>query len=200
MKLMCVSVLRWNHDTDDAVLLDGAFNLDEYNFFQKGSVKEFMAFASKTVMKRTGGGISAVDYEGNMLFAVVQADGLGAIVMADKEYAPRVAVALAKEVLAAFKGAHAAAAWRAARADYACRLPALEGTLREYQDPTKVDKVLRLDKQLGETKDILVKTIEKVLERGEKLDELVDKSAALSAQSKMFYKQAKKTNACCAVM
>jgi hypothetical protein len=36
------------------------------------------------------------------------------------------------------------------------------------------------------------KTIESVLERGEKLDNLVDRSNALSAQSKMFYKTAKK--------
>lgn len=36
------------------------------------------------------------------------------------------------------------------------------------------------------------KTIESVLERGEKLDSLVDKSAALSASSKSFYKTAKK--------
>lgn len=36
------------------------------------------------------------------------------------------------------------------------------------------------------------KTIESVLERGEKLDSLVDRSNALSAQSKMFYKTAKK--------
>ena len=37
-------------------------------------------------------------------------------------------------------------------------------------------------------------------QRGEKLDDLVDKSAALSQQSKLFYKQAKKTNSCCSVM
>lgn len=36
------------------------------------------------------------------------------------------------------------------------------------------------------------KTIESVLERGEKLDSLVDKSAALSQSSKTFYKTAKK--------
>jgi synaptobrevin homolog YKT6 len=36
------------------------------------------------------------------------------------------------------------------------------------------------------------KTIESVLERGEKLNDLVDRSQALSAQSKMFYKTAKK--------
>jgi hypothetical protein len=36
------------------------------------------------------------------------------------------------------------------------------------------------------------KTIESVLQRGEQLDSLVDKSAALSASSKSFYKTAKK--------
>jgi len=43
-------------------------------------------------------------------------------------------------------------------------------------------------------------TIEKVLERGEKIDDLVAKSDGLSAQSKMFYQQAKKQNSCCVVM
>ena len=36
------------------------------------------------------------------------------------------------------------------------------------------------------------KTIESVLERGEKINDLVDRSNALSAQSKAFYKTAKK--------
>ena len=60
------------------------------------------------------------------------------------------------------------------------------------------------------------KTIESVLERGmfittkvwdeancyagEKIDSLVAKSDGLSAQSKMFYTQAKKQNSCCVVM
>ena len=36
------------------------------------------------------------------------------------------------------------------------------------------------------------KTIESVLQRGEKLDNLVERSNALSSQTKMFYKTAKK--------
>jgi synaptobrevin family protein YKT6 len=39
-----------------------------------------------------------------------------------------------------------------------------------------------------------------VLQRGEKLDDLVAKSSDLSAQSKMFYKSAKKQNSCCILM
>jgi synaptobrevin homolog YKT6 len=42
-------------------------------------------------------------------------------------------------------------------------------------------------------------TIEAVLERGEKLDDLVSKSEGLSVQSKAFYKTARKTNSCCSL-
>jgi len=58
----------------------------------------------------------------------------------------------------------------------------------------------QIQKELDETKIVLHKTIESVLERGEKIDSLVAKSDGLSAQSKMFYTQAKKQNSCCAVM
>ncbi len=47
---------------------------------------------------------------------------------------------------------------------------------------------------------VLHKTIESMLERGEKLDALVDKSTDLSMASQMFYKQARKTNSCCKMM
>jgi len=51
---------------------------------------------------------------------------------------------------------------------------------------------MKVQAELDETKIVLHKTIESVLERGEKLDNLVDRSDALSAQSRLFYKTAKK--------
>lgn len=48
---------------------------------------------------------------------------------------------------------------------------------------------MKIQKELDETKIVLHKTIESVLERGEKIDTLVQKSDGLSAQSKMFYTQ-----------
>lgn len=69
--------------------------------------------------------------------------------------------------------------------------------MNQYQDPKQADPLLRMQDDLDETKIILRNTIEQVLERGEKLDDLVCKSEDLSAQSKAFYKTAKKTNSCC---
>ena len=52
---------------------------------------------------------------------------------------------------------------------------------------------MKVQAELDETKGVLHKTIESLLEREEKLDSLVERSQALSAQSKLFYKSAKKT-------
>ena len=77
--------------------------------------------------------------------------------------------------------------------------PVLEEYLVKYQDPASADKVTKIQNDLDETTTILHKTIDAVLERGVKLDSLVEKSDDLSRQSKMFYKQAKKTNSCCVI-
>ncbi len=59
----------------------------------------------------------------------------------------------------------------------------------KYQDPQQADSIMKIQKELDETKIVLHKTIESVLQRGEKIDDLVAKSDGLSAQSKMFYSE-----------
>lgn len=76
----------------------------------------------------------------------------------------------------------------------------LKQLVLDAQDPVKVDAMAAIQKELDATKEVLHKTIESVLERGEKIDSLVAKSDSLTMQSKMFYTQAKKQNSCCIVM
>lgn len=73
----------------------------------------------------------------------------------------------------------------------------LPAYLSKYQDPREADPLTKMQEDLDETKIILRNTIEQVLVRGEKLDDLVSQSEELSVQSKAFYKTAKKTNSCC---
>lgn len=56
---------------------------------------------------------------------------------------------------------------------------------------------MKIQKELDETKIVLHKTIESVLQRGEKIDDLVAKSDGLSAQSKMFYSESSYTQSFC---
>lgn len=65
-------------------------------------------------------------------------------------------------------------------------LNGLEEMIRKYQDPHEADAIMKIQRDLDDTKIILHKTIDSVLERGVKLDNLVEKSTDLSAQSKMY--------------
>ncbi|CAG0881443.1 unnamed protein product [Cyprideis torosa] len=76
------------------------------------------------------------------------------------------------------------------------RFTGLEITLAKYQNPKEADGITKLQYELDDTKIILHNTMEAVLQRGEKLDDLVAKSEGLSAQSKLFYKTARKANSC----
>eukprot|EP00161_Ancyromonas_sigmoides_P020515 TRINITY_DN5965_c0_g2_i3.p3 TRINITY_DN5965_c0_g2~~TRINITY_DN5965_c0_g2_i3.p3 ORF type:complete len:145 (-),score=64.76 TRINITY_DN5965_c0_g2_i3:15-449(-) len=134
--------------------------------------------------------------------------GLACVVICDSEYPSRVAFALADAVLSAF------AEWPGAQAALRAAQPeggaAVDGTAKEfafipealakYQDPAQADSITRVQRDLDETKGVMVKTIEQLLERGEKLDTLVDKCNDMSLQSKTFYKTAKKTNSRCCVL
>ncbi|KAJ7517834.1 hypothetical protein O6H91_21G041600 [Diphasiastrum complanatum] len=90
--------------------------------------------------------------------------------------------------------------WQNAQSDNNEAWPYLTEALTKFQDPTEADKLLKIQRDLDETKVILHKTVDSVLARGEKLDSLVEKSTDLSMASQLFYKQAKKTNQCCTIL
>ncbi|KAG8141420.1 putative Synaptobrevin YKT6-B-like protein [Naja naja] len=68
------------------------------------------------------------------------------------------------------------------------------------KNPRDADAMTKVQAELDETKVILHNTMESLLERGEKLDDLVAKSEILGNQSKAFYKTARKQNSCCDIM
>lgn len=63
----------------------------------------------------------------------------------------------------------------------------LQQQLAQYQDPAQIDTIGQIQRELDDTKQVLHQTIESVLGRQEKLDELVHKSNDLSDMSKGFY-------------
>ncbi|MCL7047279.1 hypothetical protein MKW94_016478, partial [Papaver nudicaule] len=73
--------------------------------------------------------------------------------------------------------------WRNVQADSTEPWQFLNDLLTKFQDPADADKLLKIQRELDETKIILHKTIDSVLERGERLDSLVEKSSDLSAAS-----------------
>ncbi|KAF0699465.1 Aste57867_9972 [Aphanomyces stellatus] len=200
MKIVAIEILRVDNQDAEPPILASAFDLNSFNYFKRSTVRDMINFFSRTFIKRTPKGQrQSIQHEEYNCHVYVRQDGLAGIVVCDQEYPPRVAFALMNKFLEEYnketRGEWATNPGTGSQ-DWAPLMKALE----DYQDPSKADKISAIQKELDETTAVLSKTIDSVLERGEKLDDLVQKSQDLSSQSKVFYKQAKKTNSCCVLM
>jgi synaptobrevin family protein YKT6 len=158
-----------------------------------------LLFLTKTFLKRTEPGQrQSVEHEGYVVHCYVRSDGLAGSVTTDTDYPARVAFVMVGQLLDDYVKLHGDS-WKNVTDAESVPFPPGEEYVRKYQNPAEADKVTKIQNDLDETTNILHKTIDSVLERGVKLDNLVEKSNDLSAQSKMFYKQAKKTNGCCVI-
>ncbi|KAF2866014.1 Longin-like domain-containing protein [Massariosphaeria phaeospora] len=204
MKILYIGVLK--NETQPAVELCAESDLSSYNFFTKGSVAEFMSFSATTIAGRTRPGQRQAVEEPDrpVIHAYGRTEGVCGIIITDAEYPATVAHGLLSKVLDEFVTKYPRSAYANATKDSVkdkpFPFPELKTYITKYQDPQQADSIMKIQKELDETKIVLHKTIESVLERGEKIDNLVQKSDGLSAQSKMFYTQAKKQNSCCVVM
>ncbi|KAG9354859.1 hypothetical protein JZ751_001572 [Albula glossodonta] len=214
MKLYSLSVLY--KGTSKSNLLKAAYDLSSFSFFQRSSchlhlyicldltcvssVQEFMTFTSALIVERSSHGSRASVKEQEYLCHVyVRNDSLGAVVIADSEYPQRVCFTLLEKVLDEFSKQVDSIDWPSGSPD-SIHYTALDSYLAKYQNPREADSMTKVQAELDETKIILHNTMESLLERGEKLDDLVQKSEHLGNQSKAFYKTARKQNSCCEVM
>ncbi|XP_021757356.1 VAMP-like protein YKT61 [Chenopodium quinoa] len=199
MKITAIVVLKCGSSEENPIILANASDVSTFGFFQRSSVREFIVFVSRTVAKRTlPGQRQSVQHEEYKVHAYNRG-GLCALGFMDDPYPVRSAFSLLTQVLDEYQKAFGDS-WKRVTSDSTQPWPYLNEALAKYQDPAEADKLLKIQRELDETKIILHKTIDSVLERGERLDSLVEKSSDLSAASQMFYKQAKKTNSCCTIL
>lgn len=138
----------------------------------------------------------SVKEKGVMCHVYHRNDNLGAVLIADDEYPQRVAHALLTTMLDEFTE-KVPTVLLTVNTEFAFNFTLLPVLMAKYQDPRQVDTISRLESDLDETTLILKNTIEAVLERGERLDDLIAKSEELSFNSKSFYTVAKKNKSCC---
>ncbi|XP_005089485.1 synaptobrevin homolog YKT6 [Aplysia californica] len=199
MKLYSIAVLLKTPE-GKGKLLTWKNELSSFGYFQRSTVAEFMSFTSKILVERTATASRASVKEQEYICHVyVRSDNLSGVVIGDHEYPQRVAHTLINKVLDEFPQKCPKTNWSSVKENDVV-YPELQEYLQKFQNPKEADAMTKIQSELDETKIILHNTIEAVLERGEKLDDLVEKSEGLSMQSKTFYKTAKKTNQCCVIL
>ncbi|KAI2636171.1 snare Ykt6 [Xylaria nigripes] len=186
MKLHYIGIIRI--ESKPGVELVSEKELSAYSRFTRQNYSEFMTMFAKTVAERTRPGQRQdVEEQDYTFHAYGRTEGICGIIISDHEYPALVAHQLLSKVMDEFL-ATPRSTWASASAN-SVSMPELKGYLTKYQDPHQADSIMKIQKELDETKIVLHKTIESVLQRGEKMDILVAKSDGLSNQSKMFYRK-----------
>lgn len=180
------------------------FDVSSFNFFQRKSVGEFMSFTAKLVGQKTKKGQrQSVQQQEYMCHSFCRNDGLAAVCISDNEYPSRIIFTLLSKILDEFTKSNPL--WSeypaiATTPDHS-NFPELNSWFQKFQDPQEADSLCKVQKELDDTKVVLHQTLEGLLNRGEKLDDLVARSDMLSQSSKAFYTTARKTNSwCCTIM
>lgn len=133
---------------------------------------------------------------GSYHFHVIVDDGLVYLCMADEDFGKRQPYAFLEEIKRRFVNSSLKQRAISAHA-YEFRRDfgqVLASQMSLYSDPgyDESDQIAKVQKEVNEVKDVMTQNIEKVLERGEKIDVLVGKTEELDHSSQVFHRQAKR--------
>lgn len=166
-----------------------------YSFLYKDTLKEFSTFFSKLIAEKTPCGsrqkVFKNDYTG---YSIHRYDGICAVLITDKDYPERVAFDIARIIANQFSTDYPTNS-SINISQYTAFNNKIKDIIQKYQDPTNGDKILKIKNDIDETKDVIMKLFDKLFDRQETLESLIDKTNDLSIESKLFYRKSKKT--CC---
>ena len=65
VQISSIAIYKWNGDVNEPFCLGSALDLAHFGYFQRGTVKEMLLFASRTIIKRTQPGArQSVEHNG----------------------------------------------------------------------------------------------------------------------------------------
>lgn len=179
---------------EEAIVLDTGYIFDDVSFWNRSAMREATTFFSRTMCTRIDVGITNVECSGRVCYCLRKANGLCVLAIAEPSYVPRVARRFLTIVADQYERDQPGWMAETVCADNPRGLGfvgGLEPMLRTYSKPEEVDKIARTQTALNETREVLVKTMELLLTRGETLESLSQKSQDLSKTSKVFFTKAK---------
>jgi synaptobrevin family protein YKT6 len=164
-------------------VLKESFYLKQWSFLTRMTIKEYLRFASSQLALRTDtGGHNFIKYQPENLDMTVHAycqSGMGkyVVIITDESYKKRLVARALEEIFD--------------------NVNDLDNLIKRYNQPDQWDKI---EKELNDTREILLDDISKLVERQENISNLVEKTEEISFVSKAFMKKSKDLNRCCVII
>ncbi len=188
MKIYAISLFNIDNNNNTYKNITVSKNLSDFNYFSRYYINEFLDFTIDLLVKSYQNNPSQFilipqKYDMNIIYFYLQKfNDRICVIITDNDYPKRCVNILSKNIIN----------------NYNDTLD-LNKIIIESKQPENVDNLMKIQKDLDETKIILIESIESILERGQKLDDLVKKTTLLSDSSKTFYSRARKMNSCCVI-
>ena len=198
MKILSIHIFSLYQSSP--IILSSAFSLSFISIFQRGTLKEFLNFHSRLVIKRVERDKCVqVQLEKGICYALSSSDNLGLTMICDEEYPKRVAFDILFETKKNFEEFLKVKKvdLNLYTVDTDVKYDYIKNEIEEWQDPSKKDNIMKLKEELYDLNEIMRQNLNELLKRNENLESLIIKSNELSNTSKNFYIYAKKTNRCC---
>lgn len=117
---------------------------------------ELKTFESKAFPRLTAARLA------NRFHSYGRTEGVAGVIISDPEYPALVAHQLLSKVVDEFLAKYPRTSFSGANvAEKSCPLPPLKEYIVKYQDPSQADSMMKIQKELDETKIVLHKTIER---------------------------------------
>lgn len=205
MKIYMIAIFH-KQSNKDAYQIACSDNLSEFSFFQRGTIKHFM-FLTMRESIRTHDSSSQFStfefldsrYNFRMLFLSDVISKYYVCIVTKSDYSIGVAKRLIHKILSDFlTTVDSSMSYDICKSEDQC-LPicGLDDYIKIYDDDTKFASLDKINKDLIDIHDIMKENIEKIIDRGIKLDDLMTKTEQLSKQSLEFRRAAIKLNHCC---
>lgn len=184
------SIILW--DPQLKVQISELVNLEDFSFWQKSTVLDIIREVSRLTIGLTVlGKQTSVVHEGYLCHVMHRKDGLAGAIITDEEYPSRVAFDLLHDYSDKYFQKYGLKA---------CKETFLPEYIIKIQNPEDIDKLMKIKKDIDETREVVLETIEQLINRGEKLENLEHRTDELLREAKKFKTQTEDLNSCCIIL
>jgi len=208
MRVLSAIVFHFPIASKIPIIVATVYELSDFGIFQKGTIRELILFTSREIVGRTNQGsrlsVRHQFEDSNVEFqchSYVNFKNIACAVVTDGSYEPKYAHELISQIITATVNSLTTDKIKMLTNDSSLDVPDIITLIKKYQKPEEKDVVAKINRDIEDTKDIVRRNIDQLLENGESLESLAAKSKDLSNSSKVFVKRAKKLKGCgCSIM
>ena len=189
---------------EKSIFLKSSYQLDFINFLKRNFAIQHINFGARTCVNKLATNetvrLDLPELDNAIIFAHINSQDIATVIICDSEYPEQAALKILLELQNKFLALYSVELLRAYQTDQEMKFPEMDTMAVKYQDPREADKLMKIEGELAEVQGMLHKTMQDLLDRGEKLDDLMKQSEDISGMAYNFYATAKKSNQkCCSL-